>query len=125
MTIENKLERIQQLNDLKTEYLNMLDICSFRDLVTIDEINAEITSLKIQLKYEIEYFTEHTAHGYIIGYKHYNGYRIVNTYVRTLYAGRPLYTLDYLHARQYLNKQAANTAYDRMITYNNNNPGEL
>lgn len=125
MTIQNKLERIQELTELKNEYLNMIDICNFADMLTLDNINAELFSLKTQLKYEIEYFTEETAHGVIIGYKRYNGYRIVNTYVRTLYAGRPLYTLDYLHARQYTNKQTAIAAYDRMIEYNNNNPGEL
>lgn len=125
MTIENKLERIQELTELKNEYLNMIDICNFADMLTLDNINSELTSLKIQLKYEIEYFREHTAHGYIIGYRRYNNYRIVNTYVRTLYAGRPLYTYDYTHAKCYQSKQAAAAAYDRMIEYNNNNPGEI
>lgn len=122
MTIQNKIDRVQELTELKNEYLNMIDICNFSDMLTLDNINAELFSLKTQLKYQIEYFTEHTAHGYIIGYRRYNDYRIVNTYVRTFYAGKPLYTYDYLHAKQYTNKQAAAIAYDRMIEYNNNNP---
>ena len=103
----------------------MLDICSFSDMLQLDDINAEIRSLQTQLKYNIEYFTEKTCNGYHVGYRYYNDYRIVDVYIKTLYAGRVLYTLDNTHAKHYTTKQAAAMAQDRMIEYNNNNPDRI
>lgn len=122
MTLENTLDRITELQELKNDYLNMIDICTFSDMLELelDNINAEIRSLQTQLKYTLEYFTEKKHNGLIIGFKYYNGYRIVKEYVKTLYAGRILYTLDYTHARIYQTKQAANYAYNRMVEFNNN-----
>lgn len=125
MTIEKTLDRINELKALKNEYLNMLDICSFSDMLQLDDINSEIRSLQTQLKYNIEYFVEKTCNGYHVGYKYFNGYRIVNVYVRTLYAGRVLYTLDYTRAKDYTTKHYAMIAQQRVIEYNNNNPDRI
>lgn len=125
MDIEKTLERIEELKALKNEYYNMIDICGLSDICLLNDIICEINSLQTQLKYKLEYFVEKTCNGYIAGYKYFNGYRIVNVYIRTLYAGRVLYTLDNIHAKYYTTKQAAAMAHDRMIEYNNNNPGKI
>lgn len=120
MTIEQKLTEIERLNDLKNEYLNMLDICNYSDLCIIDECNAEIKALKTQLKYQIDIFTEKTYSGHIAGYARYNGYRIVKAYIQSRYNGHNKYTLDYTYARHYSTKQAAETALKTISTDINN-----
>lgn len=125
MTIEKTIERIEELKDMKNDYLNTIDICNFSDMLQLDNINAEIRSLQTLLKYKIEYFVEKSCNGYNAGYRYYNGYRIVDIYIRTLYAGRVLYTLDYTNARNYTTKQAAAIAQQRMIEYNNEYPERI
>ena len=125
MTIENTLDRINELKALKNEYYNMIDICGLSDLCLLNDIICEINSLQSQLKNKIEYFVEKTCNGYHVGYRYYNDYRIVDVYIKTLYAGRVLYTLDNTHAKHYTTKQAAAMAQDRMIEYNNNNPDRI
>ena len=125
MTIEKTIDRIKELKNLKNEYLNMLDICSFSDMLLLDDINTELRSLQTQLKYNIEYFVEKNCNGYYAGYRYFNGYRIVDVYIRTLFAGRVLYTLDYAHAKHYTTKHAAMIAQKRMIEHNNNNPDRI
>ena len=125
MTIESTLNRINELKTLKNEYYNMIDICSLSDFCLLNDIICEINSLQTKLKYKIEYFIEKNCNGYYVGYRYFNGYRIVNVYLRTFYAGRVLYTLDNTHAKHYTTKQAVAMAHDRMIEYNNNNPDRI
>ena len=122
MTIEKIANRIDELKALKNEYYNMIDICGLSDLCLLNDIICEINSLQTQLKNKIEYFVEKTCNGYNTGYRYFNGYRIFNVYVRTLYAGRVLYTLDYTHAKDYATKRYAMIAQQRMIEYNNEHP---
>ena len=125
MTIENTMDRINELKALKNEYYNMIDICGLSDICLLNDIICEIKSLQSQLKNKIEYFVEKNCNGYHTGYRYFNGYRIVNVYIRTLYAGRVLYTLDYTNARDYTTKHAAMIAQQRMIEYNKENPDRV
>ena len=125
MTIEKTINRIEELKALKNEYYNMIDICGLSDICLVNDIICEINSLQTQLKNKIEYFVEKTCNGYHTGYRYFNGYRIVDVYIRTLYAGRVLYTLDYTNARDYTTKQAAAIAQQRMIEYNNKYPDRI
>ncbi len=125
MTIENTINRIDELKAIKNEYYNMIDICGLSDICLLNDIICEIKSLQTQLKNKIEYFVEKTCNGYNTGYRYFNGYRIVNVYVRTLYAGRVLYTLDYTHAKDYATRHYAMIAQERMIEHNNENPDRV
>lgn len=109
MTIDKMLKEREKLLSLKEEYLNMIDMgCSdYTDLFTLYDLNDEIKSLTNRINNIIEYTVSDTAAGYIAGYRYYNGYRIVNVYVRTKYAGRYIFTLDHAHAKIYKSKQAA------------------
>lgn len=58
---------------------------------------------------------EKMCSGRIVGYSYHNGYRIVNTYIKSRYNGHNTYTLDYTHARRYKTKAAAARAQQSII----------
>lgn len=103
------LKERERLQDIKNDYLNMHDngLLLPGDLSIIYDINERIKQINDDLNNEIEYFTERSGGGYIAGYRYFNGYRIVNVYVKSIYKNKISYNLDYTHAKIYKHYETA------------------